>query len=164
MEPARFFIFSYSNGVSRVRWRCRCLCRCVSVCRCMLVGHLNPPYSPLSSSLTMIDVSSFRSPRPSLSCPGPPVYHCYVLCVLCVPLSCCPFRDPTFSVFPSFLFMMIQAKPIDRWLLSRIYFNRETVHTHTHTQGEKTKPERNSRNHFIIHSIVYIFFLCFTKR
>jgi hypothetical protein len=151
MEPARFFIFSYSNGAFLVSagraddadafLPLRVLC-----CRCMLVGHLNPPHGPLSSSLTMIDVSSFLSPRPSfsfffLTCPAgslpapPPLLYIVLLCAF-VPLSCCPFRDPTFPVFPSFLFMMIQAEPIDRWLLPRIYLDRET-----HTERKKNPDE-----------------------
>jgi len=91
MEPARFFIFSYSNGVSRVRraddadaFAAACLCS-----RCMLVGHLNPPHGPLSSSLTMIDVSSFLSPRPSFflsflssTVPSLPLYVLFAMCVL----------------------------------------------------------------------------------
>lgn len=87
--------------------------------RGMLVGHLKPAPSPivtrpwrwLTSLLSSLLVRLFFS-FSNLYTHEFYTTHARAVCVT-LALSCCPFRDPTFPVFLSFLFMMIQ-KASDR--------------------------------------------------
>jgi hypothetical protein len=138
----------------------------------MLVGHLNPPHGPLSSSLTMIDVSSFLSPRPSfsfffLTCPAgslpappPPSLYSIAMCFCTVELL--PISGPDLSCL-SVLLIYDDSSRANRSMASVPYLFKLR-----NTHGKKEKPGRNSRNLFFFQSffeaIQSIFPLFFIKR